>query len=78
MTPLSYFQVDYLKLTDWYLICCFIFVISVFIEFAIVLYIKEIQKRKLEAEEEEKKRKDELEHKRMIAVRMRILFYKHQ
>lgn len=48
-------QVSYVKAIDWYLICCFLFVFGVLVEYTIVLYLENVGQRKKKKKELQKK-----------------------
>ncbi|XP_028395058.1 gamma-aminobutyric acid receptor subunit beta-2-like [Dendronephthya gigantea] len=48
-------KVSYVKAIDWYLICCFMFVFGVLVEYTIVLYLDNLGQRKRKREEIRKK-----------------------
>ena len=52
---LHFLQVSYVKAIDWYLICCFLFVFGVLVEYTIVLYLDNIGQRKRKKKELQKK-----------------------
>ena len=65
-------QVSYVKAIDWYLICCFLFVFGVLVEYTIVLYLENVGQRKKKKKELQKKLDKEAKAKVAVLLKLRI------